>query len=190
MIRPVCKRQDHVSPVHRIKIPFNYLYIILYWNNFYKIFTKKRSRLNSFIYCRRGNCKSVTMGLDCEVGLRRRTYNVVAGSVLSVWTRVENVLAAKHGHGPKLQVVRLKTTDGHKIVGKYWRNFSPMACEQSHFTAIPLRYYFGKVTWSIVLLTQIMAPLLFLIESLEFLYAEGVPLSVSFGFQVRPQPVG
>ncbi|PSN38080.1 Protein strawberry notch [Blattella germanica] len=65
----------------------------------------------------RGNCKNVTLGLDCEVGLRRRTYNVLAGSVLSVWSRVENVLAAKTGHNTKMQVVRLRTGEGVKIVG-------------------------------------------------------------------------
>jgi hypothetical protein len=68
---------------------------------------------------RRGNCKNVTLGLDCEVGLRRRTYNVLAGSVLSVWARVENVLAAKTGHNSKMQVVRLRTGEGVKIVGMY-----------------------------------------------------------------------
>ncbi|XP_065201185.1 protein strawberry notch isoform X3 [Planococcus citri] len=65
----------------------------------------------------RGNCKNVTLGNDCEVGLRRRTYNVVSGSVLSVWGRVEAVLAQKTGHGSKMQVVRLKTANGLKIVG-------------------------------------------------------------------------
>ncbi|XP_067015400.2 protein strawberry notch isoform X2 [Anabrus simplex] len=65
----------------------------------------------------RGNCKNVTLGLDCEVGLRRRTYNVLAGSVLSVWSRVENVLAARTGHNSKMQVVRLRTGEGVKIVG-------------------------------------------------------------------------
>ncbi|GLH00308.1 Protein strawberry notch [Gryllus bimaculatus] len=65
----------------------------------------------------RGNCKNVALGLDCEVGLRRRTYNVLAGSVLSVWSRVENVLAARSGHNSKMQVVRLRTAEGIKIVG-------------------------------------------------------------------------
>ncbi|XP_014249419.1 protein strawberry notch-like [Cimex lectularius] len=65
----------------------------------------------------RGNCKSVTLGLDCEVGLRRRTYNVLSGSILSVWTRIESVLAAKTGHNTKMQVIRLRTAEGVKIVG-------------------------------------------------------------------------
>ncbi|KMQ97410.1 protein strawberry notch [Lasius niger] len=65
-----------------------------------------------------GNCKNATLGLmDCEVGLRRRSYNVLAGSVLSVWSRVENVLAARSGHNSKMQVVRLRTDEGLKIVG-------------------------------------------------------------------------
>lgn len=67
----------------------------------------------------RGNCRNVNMGHDCEVGLRRRTYNVVSGSVLSVWSRVESVLASKNGtHNNKMQVIRLRTDDELKIVGK------------------------------------------------------------------------
>lgn len=66
----------------------------------------------------RGNCRNVNLGHDCEVGLRRRTYNVVSGSVLSVWSRVEGVLTSKNGsHNNKMQVIRLKTDDGLKIVG-------------------------------------------------------------------------
>ncbi|KAJ0173330.1 hypothetical protein K1T71_011506 [Dendrolimus kikuchii] len=53
---------------------------------------------------------------DCEVGLRVRTYHVLAGSVLAVWARVESVLAARTQLN-KMQVVRIKTDDGLKIVG-------------------------------------------------------------------------
>ncbi|RZC32135.1 protein strawberry notch [Asbolus verrucosus] len=66
----------------------------------------------------RGNCRNVNLGHDCEVGLRRRTYNVVSGSVLSVWSRVEGVLASKNGtHNNKMQVIRLRTKDDVKVVG-------------------------------------------------------------------------
>ncbi|XP_046385917.1 protein strawberry notch [Ischnura elegans] len=75
----------------------------------------------------RGNCRNVGLGLDCEVGLRRRTYNVLSGSVLSVWTRVEGVLAARSGHNSKMQVVRLRTEDGVKIVG----TLIPNSCVES-----------------------------------------------------------
>nr|XP_049699235.1 protein strawberry notch isoform X1 [Helicoverpa armigera] len=53
---------------------------------------------------------------DCEVGLRVRTHHVLAGSVLAVWARVEAVLAQRTMLN-KMQVVRIKTDDGLKIVG-------------------------------------------------------------------------
>ncbi|KAF2894826.1 hypothetical protein ILUMI_11349 [Ignelater luminosus] len=81
----------------------------------------------------RGNCRNVNMGHDCEVGLRRRTYNVVSGSVLSVWSRVEGVLASKNGtHNNKMQVIRLKTDDGLKVVG----TLIPKNCVESLIEAL------------------------------------------------------
>ncbi|XP_058836760.1 protein strawberry notch isoform X2 [Topomyia yanbarensis] len=65
----------------------------------------------------KGVCRYVTLGQDCEVGLRRRTYYVLSGSVLSVWSRVENSLASRVGNQNRMQVIRLKTTEGVKIVG-------------------------------------------------------------------------
>uniref|UniRef100_A0A8C7QGS5 Protein strawberry notch homolog 1 n=1 Tax=Oncorhynchus mykiss TaxID=8022 RepID=A0A8C7QGS5_ONCMY len=65
----------------------------------------------------RGNCKKVSVGLHCEVGLRCRTYYVLCGSVLSVWTKVEGVLASVSGTNIKMQIVRLRTEDGQRIVG-------------------------------------------------------------------------
>lgn len=58
------------------------------------------------------------LNINLQVGLRRRTYTVLAGSVLSVWSRVENILAMKcSASNNKMQVIRLKTTEGIKIVG-------------------------------------------------------------------------
>lgn len=65
----------------------------------------------------RGNCKNVALGMDCEIGLRRRTYNVLSGCVLSVWTKVEDLLNSRTGHNSKMQVVRMRASDGLKIVG-------------------------------------------------------------------------
>ncbi|XP_053677627.1 protein strawberry notch [Anopheles nili] len=65
----------------------------------------------------KGQCRNVTLGHECEVGLRRRTYNVLSGSVLAVWARVEDSLAARIGNQSRLQVIRLKTKEGVKIVG-------------------------------------------------------------------------
>ncbi|XP_018017597.1 protein strawberry notch homolog 1 isoform X2 [Hyalella azteca] len=67
-----------------------------------------------------GNCRRVSNGLDCEIGLRRRTYHVLCGSVLNVWSRVEEVLSsgsANHHQTSKMQVLRLKTVSGLKLVG-------------------------------------------------------------------------
>uniref|UniRef100_A0A182Q7B7 Strawberry notch n=1 Tax=Anopheles farauti TaxID=69004 RepID=A0A182Q7B7_9DIPT len=65
----------------------------------------------------RGQCRNVTLGHECEVGLRRRAYTVLSGSVLAVWARVENSLATRVGNQSRLQVIRLKTKEGVKIVG-------------------------------------------------------------------------
>ncbi|XP_069475771.1 protein strawberry notch homolog 1 isoform X2 [Ambystoma mexicanum] len=65
----------------------------------------------------RGNCKKASLGLVCEIGLRCRTYYVLCGSVLSVWTKVEGVLASVSGANVKMQIVRLRTDDGQRIVG-------------------------------------------------------------------------
>ena len=59
------------------------------------------------IYYRRGNCKTKNLGMPCEVGLRKKTYNVLAGSVLTVWNQVEAVLTHdgnRRGANTKMQV--------------------------------------------------------------------------------------
>lgn len=63
------------------------------------------------------------MGLQCEVGLRCRTYYVLCGSVLSVWNEVELVLTPISGTNVKVQIVRLRTEDGQRIVGKFKKTF-------------------------------------------------------------------
>ncbi|XP_028893788.1 protein strawberry notch isoform X1 [Zeugodacus cucurbitae] len=72
-----------------------------------------------------GNCRNVNLGNECEVGLRQRLYYVLAGSVLSVWTRVEQVLATRNANN-KMQVIRMKTTEGEKIVG----TLIPKSCHE------------------------------------------------------------
>ena len=58
--------------------------------------------------------------MACETGLRCRTYYVLSGSVLSVWTKVESVLASSPGLASRMQIIRLRTEEGKRIVGKYW----------------------------------------------------------------------
>jgi len=59
---------------------------------------------------RHGHC---VRGLRCENGLRSRHYYILSGSVLSVWTNVERAVASR------MQIIRLRTDDGKKIVGWY-----------------------------------------------------------------------
>ena len=50
------------------------------------------------------------MGIKCEIGLRRKTYNVLTGSVLAVWNKVEDTLArdgSARGSAAKMQVRNL-----------------------------------------------------------------------------------
>lgn len=67
----------------------------------------KPSSFHIFYSYRRGNCKTKSLGMQCEVGLRKKTYNVLAGSVLSVWNQVEAVLTHdgnRRGANTKMQV--------------------------------------------------------------------------------------
>lgn len=75
--------------------------------------------------CRRGNCKKASVGLQCEVGLRCRSYYVLCGSVLSVWNELEEVLTPVGGTNVKVQIVRLRTDDGQRIVGKLKARWTP-----------------------------------------------------------------
>lgn len=75
----------------------------------------------------RGNCRNVNLGLDCEIGLRHHSYNVLSGSVLGVWNRVEAVFASRLGNNSKMQVIRLRTEDNLKIVG----TLVPKSCMDS-----------------------------------------------------------
>merc|ERR1719361_2206612 len=86
-----------------------------HWNEQFKTSAKRCSHAYW-----RGNCKTKTMGMQCEIGLRKKTYNVLAGSVLSVWNQVEAVLTHngnRRGASTKMQVVRLKLEDSKRIVG-------------------------------------------------------------------------
>ena len=66
---------------------------------------------------RKGNCKRMAVGLSCEVGRRQRTFHILVGSVLSVWSKLESVLAGQPGANSKVQIVRCRKSDGSRIVG-------------------------------------------------------------------------
>ena len=73
-----------------------------------------RILMSLFWFYRKGNCKNVTMGLQCEVGLRKKTYNVLTGSVLSVWHEIESILTHDGNR---------KGTNSRMQVNMIWRIF-------------------------------------------------------------------
>jgi hypothetical protein len=82
----------------------------LFWDDQYH----KSAHECTHVY-RQGHCANLRM---CEIGLRTRTFNVLAGSVLTVWNRVENVLSSLTGYSQfRLQIIRVKTNDDCKIIG-------------------------------------------------------------------------
>ena len=68
--------------------------------------------------CRQGRCKLSVMGRVCEVGLRRRHYYILSGSVLGVWTHLEAVLARHSGHNNRMQIARVQTSR-KRLVGEW-----------------------------------------------------------------------
>lgn len=67
------------------------------WNGLYN--ATKTDCLHAYWY---GKCRQSAAGEICQYGLRQRAYNVLTGSVLSVWTKVEAVLSAHYN--AKMQV--------------------------------------------------------------------------------------
>ena len=64
---------------------------------------------------REGYCSNIR---NCDIGLRTRKFYILAGSVLTVWSRVENLLCHLTGSSQfRLQIIRVRTSDNLKIVG-------------------------------------------------------------------------
>jgi hypothetical protein len=99
---------------------------------------------------RQGHCSNAQ---NCEIGLRTRTFHILAGSVLTVWSRVESLVAQllspHHHHSSsgsnssqyRLQIIRVKTNDGQKIVGcvipnRCMRQIDELLCAMSSETRV------------------------------------------------------
>ncbi|XP_033748183.1 protein strawberry notch homolog 1-like isoform X1 [Pecten maximus] len=114
--RPNTGRQVHTESLTNLKKKYKKVLPDVakpIWDDQYNLSAK----ICSHAYWK-GNCKKVSMGLPCEVGLRSRTFHVLSGSVLSVWSKVEGVLASMPGGAnSKMQIIRLRTDNGQRIVG-------------------------------------------------------------------------
>jgi hypothetical protein len=63
-----------------------------------------------------GKCRLSTTFQPCEVGMRRRTYYVLTGSLLGVWTHLESVFLRFPSQSHKMQIVRVHIA-GKKLIG-------------------------------------------------------------------------
>lgn len=59
-----------------------------------------------------GNCKRSV----CDIGFRNRIYCILSGAILTVWPELEKKVYYLQNH--RLQIVRLKTDDGLRVIGK------------------------------------------------------------------------
>ncbi|CAH8519864.1 unnamed protein product [Schistosoma intercalatum] len=82
-----------------------------------------------------GFCSSTIQSRTlCEVGLRTRNYYVLSGSVLNVWARIEPFLQLRSNSTRCMQVVRLKSKDGKRIIG----SLIPQECVQDVLACLSL----------------------------------------------------
>lgn len=70
---------------------------------------------------RLGSCSRKNKGGQCDLGLRKRIYHILSGSVLSVWDTIEKVLPANLQS--KIEMARLKKADGSRVIGKLLYTF-------------------------------------------------------------------
>uniref|UniRef100_A0A8D3AM61 Protein strawberry notch homolog 2 n=1 Tax=Scophthalmus maximus TaxID=52904 RepID=A0A8D3AM61_SCOMX len=65
-----------------------------------------------------GKCKKIEEGNECLQGMRLRQYHMLCGALLRVWKRVSDVVSDINNTSI-LQIVRLRTKQHNKQVGKY-----------------------------------------------------------------------
>lgn len=83
------------------------MYSIFFFNFFFRCFLS-----------RNGKCKKIEEGNECLQGMRLRQYHMLCGALLRVWKRVSDVVSDINNTSI-LQIVRLRTKQHNKQVGKY-----------------------------------------------------------------------
>lgn len=81
------------------------------WKDIYELSETKCNHLLWY-----GNCKRISSKQPCDLGFRKRSYCILSGAVLTVWPELERSISYLQTH--RLQIVRLKTDDGLKVIGK------------------------------------------------------------------------
>ena len=101
--------------VHRV-LPTQAMFLHLYIKS---LTLTNNNILSKYVFCarRQGRCKLSSPGQPCEVGLRRRHYYILGGSVLGVWTHLEGVLGRHSSHNSRMQIARVQTS-WKRLVGE------------------------------------------------------------------------
>jgi hypothetical protein len=81
-----------------------------HWKRIYEESDKKCSH-----EIRTGRCVRKNSNLTCDVGLRKRLYYILSGSILSLWETIEKTLPSQLQS--KLQMARVKMPDGLRVIG-------------------------------------------------------------------------
>ena len=84
---------------------------------------------------RQGKCRLAVINHSCEVGLRQRTYHVLSGSILGVWSNVEGVFSRHSSttHSQRMQIVRVRTQQNDqqkRLVGTWGVSVGRQRCLQ------------------------------------------------------------
>ena len=95
---------------------------------------------------RQGKCRLSTVGHPCEIGLRRRTYHILAGSVLGVWTHLEGVFVRHSGHNSRMQIARVRMPS-KRLVGTSAECWLWSHSQASHVTWEWDHYMYGTYYW-------------------------------------------
>ena len=83
-----------------------------HWKRIYEESDKKCSH-----EIRTGRCVRKNNSLTCDVGLRKRIYYILSGSILSLWETIEKTLPS-HLQS-KFQMARVKMPDGLRVIGEF-----------------------------------------------------------------------
>lgn len=81
------------------------------WSSIYDKTDKQCTHMCFF-----NKCSRASAGMKCDIGLRHRKYCILSGGILTAWPYLESKSPEVTS---KLSIVRLKTSDGMRLIGKF-----------------------------------------------------------------------